>query len=200
MVQPPIEIPRRASSGAYEPKTKCMDHQIEALSRIRAVDRPVFGLFMEPGTGKTKVAIDYAGELFKDGQITRLLIVAPKGVHRQWINQQIPEHLGTNWEGASWPNEQTNIAPDSTLLQIFAINYDAAKTARGMKAILAFLRPGESFLLVLDESHQVKNSKSARWKAMLKIVQNPNIRYKMLLTGTPIAKNLLDEWGAVLAP
>ena len=190
----PIEVPRRPSSGSYAPRTAHLDHQAEALARIRAVDRPVYGLFMEPGTGKTKVALDFAGELFKDGEITRLLIVAPKGVHRQWTSQQIPEHLGTHWEAAAWPQDYTDIEPDDTLLQIFAINYDAAKTARGMNAILKFLRPGEPFMLVLDESHQVKNSKSARWKAILKIVQNPNIRFKMLLTGTPIAKNLLDEW------
>ena len=194
VVPAPIEIPRGVSSGSYAPRTLCLDHQAEALARIRAVDRPVYGLFMEPGTGKTKVALDFAGELFKDGRITRLLIVAPKGVHRQWINQQIPEHLGTSWEGAAWPQDYTDIKPDQNALQIFAINYDAAKTARGMSAIMKFLRPGEPFMLVLDESQQVKNSKSARWKAMLKITQNPNVRFKMLLTGTPIAKNLLDEW------
>ena len=194
VVPEPIKIPKGVSSGSYTPKTPHLAHQAEALARIRAVDRPVFALFMEPGTGKTKVALDYAGELFKDGEISRLLIVAPKGVHRQWVIQQIPEHLGTHWEAASWPNDYTDIEPDKTLLQIFAINYDAAKTARGMNAILKFLRPGEPFMLVLDESHQVKNSKSARWKAMLKITKNPNIRFTMLLTGTPIAKNLLDEW------
>ena len=171
-----------------------LEHQAEALARIRAVDRPVYGLFMEPGTGKTKVALDYAGELFENGEISRLLIIAPKGVHRQWIDQQIPEHLGTRWVAYAWPNDYARVEPNTDMLQIFAINYDAAKTARGMNAILQFLRPGESFMLVLDESHQVKNSKSVRWKAILKIAQNPNVRFKMLLTGTPIAKNLLDEW------
>ena len=192
VVPAPIVVPKLAPSGSYAPRTRSLDHQTEALSRIRAVDLPVFGLFMEPGTGKTKVAIDFAGELFEDGEISRLLIVAPKGVHRQWINQQIPEHIGCEWEGAAWPS--VPMGDDPEILQIFAINYDAAKTPRGMKAILGFLRPGESFMLALDESHQVKNAKSSRWKAILKITQNPNIRFKMLLTGTPIAKNLLDEW------
>ena len=176
VVPVPIEIPRGTPSGSYTPRTTHLDHQAEALARIRALERPVYALFMEPGTGKTKVALDYAGELFSDGEITRLLIIAPKGVHRQWVIQQIPEHLGTHWEAASWPQDYTDIEPDDTLLQIFAINYDAAKTTRGMNAILKFLRPGEPFMLVLDESHQVKNSKSARWKAILKITQNPNVR------------------------
>ena len=192
VVPVPIEIPRHNPHGSYEPLTRCLEHQAEALARMRAVGLPVYGLFMEPGTGKTKVALDFAGELFENGEITRLLIVSPKGVHRQWIDQQVPEHLGCEWEGAIWPS--VPMGDDKDILQIFAINYDAAKTERGMKAILSFLRPGEPFMLVMDESHQVKNSKSARWKAMLKIVQNPNVRFKMLLTGTPIAKNLLDEW------
>ena len=190
----PILIPTRTLSSAYVPRTTHLEHQAIALARIRAVDRPVYALFMEPGTGKTKVALDVAGELFMEEDINRLLIIAPKGVHRQWVNQQIPEHLGTKWEAVAWPKDYTDIEPNDAVLQIFAINYDAAKTVRGMNAILKFLRPGEPFMLVLDESHQVKNSKSARWKAILKIAQNPNVRFKMLLTGTPIAKNLLDEW------
>ena len=194
MIPVPIKIPKRPSSSPYKPITRSFKHQAEALSRIRALKRPVYALFMEPGTGKTKVALDYAGELFENGEISRLLIIAPKGVHRQWVNQQIPEHLGTRWIAYAWPHDFANVEPNTDTLQIFAINYDAAKTARGMNAILQFLRPGESFMLVLDESHQVKNSKSARWKAVLNIAEKPNVRFKMLLTGTPIAKNLLDEW------
>jgi restriction endonuclease len=41
--------------------------------------RPYFGLFMEMGTGKSKVAIDTMGALYEARQINTALIIAPKG-------------------------------------------------------------------------------------------------------------------------
>jgi len=60
-------------------KLKPFDHQIDALEF--GWDRPEFGLFMEMGTGKSKVLIDNMGMLYLDGQIDFALVIAPKGVY-----------------------------------------------------------------------------------------------------------------------
>ena len=186
----PLPAPKQVPSGLYAPRTAPLPHQEEALARALASPNRCFALFMEPGTGKTKVAIDLAGELYARGEIKRVLIIAPKGVHRQWIVQQIPEHSGTAERATgAWPD-----LPEGEGLQFFAINYDAIKTRRGKEAISSFLVPGEPFLLVLDESHYVKNKRSQRWKAVGQIAGLRDASYKLLLTGTPIAKNLEDEW------
>ena len=55
--------------------------------------RPYFGLFMEMGTGKSKVAIDTMGALYEAREINTALVIAPKGVFDNWVKKEIPAHL-----------------------------------------------------------------------------------------------------------
>ncbi len=43
---------------------------------------------MEMGTGKSKVLIDNAAMLYDQGKIDGLLIIAPKGVYKNWYDQE----------------------------------------------------------------------------------------------------------------
>lgn len=181
-------------AGAYKPKTQPYAHQRRALERAR--QRPAFALFMEQGTGKTKVAIDRAGELWAEGAITGVLVVAKKGVHRQWIENQLPEHFGGRWSGSFFEGgkvHQRHSEPDG--LQWFAINFDGAKTPKGKAACLAFLSAHRGRVMIIgDETQEIKNSRSARFKAMMELKAAAAAPYRMALTGTPIAKDLTDEW------
>ena len=75
-------------------KTKPFEHQSEALHV--GWNLPEFGYFMEMGTGKSKVLIDNAAYLYAAGRITSLVIVAPKGVYRNWVLKEIPIHMPDN--------------------------------------------------------------------------------------------------------
>ena len=76
----------------YEFKTEPYDHQ--RLAFEASCKRRYYGLFMEMGTGKSKVTIDTIGYLFlKKEEINTVLIVAPKGVFDNWVKQEIPRHL-----------------------------------------------------------------------------------------------------------
>ena len=48
---------------------------------------------MEMGTGKSKVLLDNAAMLYDKGKINALLIIAPKGVYKNWYDSEIPTHL-----------------------------------------------------------------------------------------------------------
>ena len=48
---------------------------------------------MEQGTGKTKVIIDNSAYLYANNKINFLVVIAPNGVHRNWINNELPLHL-----------------------------------------------------------------------------------------------------------
>ena len=48
---------------------------------------------MEMGTGKTKVLIDNMAMLYDKGKINGALIIAPKGVYKNWIDSEIPIHF-----------------------------------------------------------------------------------------------------------
>ena len=70
----------------YEFKTTPYDHQRIAFNF--SWERPYFGLFMEMGTGKSKVAIDTMGALYEQGDINTALIIAPKGVFDNWVKKR----------------------------------------------------------------------------------------------------------------
>ena len=66
----------------YKFKTKPYKHQITALENSWM--KEYYAYFMEMGTGKSKVLIDNAAMLYDNGKIDGLLIIAPKGVYKNW--------------------------------------------------------------------------------------------------------------------
>ena len=63
----------------YDFKTQPYQHQLTALKDSWSAE--YYALFMEMGTGKSKVAIDTMGMLYEKGHIDAALIIAPKGVY-----------------------------------------------------------------------------------------------------------------------
>ena len=176
----------------YKSKTAPYDHQKTALAHC--MDQRNFALFMEQGTGKTKVAIDHAGILYHERKITGVLVVAPKGVHRQWVDGQLPEHSGCEFTAGIWPmKEFPKELRKGEDLKWMSINIDGIKTTKGMLVCAEFIRSHKGkVLMIVDESHTIKNVKSKRWKAANEL--GKCVDYRMALTGTPIAKDLTEEW------
>ena len=68
----------------YKFKTKPYGHQLDALEA--SWNKEVFAYFMEMGTGKSKVLLDNAAILYDKGDINALLLIAPKGVYKNWYD------------------------------------------------------------------------------------------------------------------
>ena len=184
----------------YKPHTKpyaFQDHAYDLMRKSPKRGRN-YALFCEPGTGKSKMAIDRACELFINRRIRSCIIIAPKGVHNQWADEQIPIHCGTKnktyiWEGTN--KEITFKKYPKNHIIFFCINYDALRTKKGANTIDDFLRVyNDRFMIVFDESHLIKNEQTTRWKECNALARHDNCTSRLLLTGTPIAKNLCDEW------
>ena len=77
----------------YKFKTKPYAHQLTALEK--SWDKTEYGYFMEMGTGKSKVLVDNMAMLYDKGKINGAVIVAPKGVYRNWYSQEIPNQPNT---------------------------------------------------------------------------------------------------------
>ena len=56
-------------------------------------EKEAYAYFMEMGTGKSKVLIDNIAMLYDKGKINGALIIAPKGVYKNWYRSEIPTHL-----------------------------------------------------------------------------------------------------------
>src|SRR5574344_1037956 len=72
-------------------KTKPFEHQIKTLQE--SWYKHNWALFMEMGTGKSKVTIDTAVQLYSAGLIDAVLIFAPKSVDRVLLEEQLPSHF-----------------------------------------------------------------------------------------------------------
>ena len=83
----------------YKFKTKPYAHQLKALEM--SWEKKAFAYFMEMGTGKSKVLIDNVAMLYDKGKINGVLIVAPKGVYKNWYSSEIPTHLPDHIEKVS---------------------------------------------------------------------------------------------------
>mgnify|MGYP001234554025 FL=1 len=75
----------------YKFKLKPYAHQIEALEQ--SWYKEYFALFMDMGTGKSKVLIDNICMLYDKGHLDSALIVAPKSVYHNWERKELPTHL-----------------------------------------------------------------------------------------------------------
>jgi len=180
-------------------KLKPFDHQIDALEF--GWDRAEFGLFMEMGTGKSKVLIDNMGMLYLDGQIDFALVIAPKGVYRNWVAKEIPEHMSDDiphrvirW--VSGPNkkqkeEMRSVQDKFEGLTIFVMNVESYSSLKGQKAGQWMARAlGARGMIAIDESTTIKNHKAKRTKSLMKIAAG--FKYRRLLTGSPVTKSPMD--------
>jgi len=183
----------------YNYKLKPFNHQLDALEA--GWERDEFGYFMEMGTGKSKVLIDNMGMLFLTGQINFALVIAPKGVYRNWVAKEIPEHMSDDiphrvirW--VSGPNkkqkeEMRSVQDPFDGLTIFVMNVEAFSSLKGQKAGDWMARAlGDHGMIAIDESTTIKNHKAKRTKSLMKIAAQ--FKYRRLLTGSPVTKSPMD--------
>lgn len=189
----------------YDYKTTPFDHQRDIFEKHW--DRPSFGLFWEQGCGKTKPVIDNVAKLYQEGEINGLLVVAPGGVHRNWLTDEIPAHMPDSivpqirthlWQSkrASTKRHAQSVKEciDHDGLAVLAVNYEAFITERGKKAIWAFLKKRRC-LFALDEAHNIKTPSAKRTMSI--IAAGKYAPFRRLMTGTPIAQGPFDIYSQV---
>lgn len=136
----------------------------EKLSRLK-----VGALFMEMGTGKTKVALDLIAS--KRHKVDYVLWICPcslkseiEAERKKWHADLKLDIVGCESIGSS----------DRIYLE----------TLRKVACRKAFI--------VVDESLKIKNREAKRTSRILKLGEAAE--YKLMLNGTPLSKNVLDLW------
>jgi len=177
-------------------KTRPRQKQLVALERSEGMD--AFAYFMEMRTGKTKVTLDDAARAALDGKIDTLVVLAPNGVHRQWVEDQVPKHMAIPTTSAFY-RAQGRVAHqrqfESVLreptddFRVLAFNVEAAASDRGKAAIRHAVAKYRT-MLVIDESDTVKTPGAKRTKFLLGAARHAKMT--RILTGTPITQSPLD--------
>ena len=187
------------SNDDFDFRTKPFEHQRRAFYLSR--DKKSFALLMEQGTGKTKVIIDNAAYLYGKDEITALVVIAPNGVHRNWVNKEIPQHLPEwcHYESAYYYSGMTKRDKESfesvmavkEKLKIFTFNVECFVSGMAV-TIMHRILLANNVMLVVDESSRIKRPSAKRTKAITKF--GKSAKYKRILTGTPITKGPEDAY------
>ena len=186
----------------YSFHTEPYDHQRDAFNASWQL--PYHALFMEMGTGKTKVIVDTMGALFEAGEITHALVVAPKGVFDNWVQLEIPAHLPERIKRyvVRWQPNFTNKYREELLdvavparrakdtLNVLVMNVEALSTTKGAGAALRYLELNPHSIMVVDESTTIKNRTASRTKTVMKCGEKA--KYRRILTGSPVTKSPMD--------
>jgi len=182
----------------YKFKTKPYGHQLDALEA--SWDKENFAYFMEMGTGKSKVLLDNAAILYDKGLINGLLLIAPKGVYKNWYDSEIPTHLPDHiakkvvlWKTSDKSKKQQDILNTlfklETDLHILIMNVEAFSSGNGTQFAKKFLSCHKS-MIAIDESTTIKTPTSNRTKNILSL--RKDCKYRRILTGSPVTKSPLD--------
>lgn len=133
-----------------------------------------------PGVGKTAQALGYIQYMNFD----RVLIVCPSTVKYSW-SKEIEKWTKKDYVVIDDKTDITKIKPDTS---IWIINYDLlvsrGKTSKVTISRLDQLLKVRFDLIVLDESHYIKNPSAGRTKAIRLLSQK--IPHIVFLTGTPM--------------
>lgn len=141
--------------------------QIKAVEKLEKLR--VGALFMEPGTGKTRTAL----ELVKSSQTDFVLFMVPYRTKNNLLNEI------NKWGGLDVPYEIAGIQSISSSDKLYVKLYNCLKNSK---------RP----FMVVDESLLIKNGEAIRTERITRLGRM--CYYRLILNGTPISKNILDLW------
>lgn len=146
--------------------------QHTAIDKLRHYK--VGALFMEPGTGKTRIAVELVNDI---QDVDYVLWIGPyQTIHR-------PE--GVKTEIARWGGFHCD--------HVDHIGIESLQSSdRIYLELRRKLECAQNSFIIVDESLKIKNSDAKRTKRLIDF--GALSTYRLILNGTPLSRNLLDLW------
>ncbi|CAB4178101.1 SSL2 DNA or RNA helicases of superfamily II [uncultured Caudovirales phage] len=167
--------------GTYESKTVARDFQSKTIKF--GVSLGAFFALLDPGLGKTKISIDFVGEMISRGNGTRALVVSP---NRLMINyaSEISKHSDFDSVIIQGTLSDRRYLMEHSKTTFHIINYDI------LSKMVDSIHAANYDMVIFDEIHMCKSHTSSRSKAAYEIAKD--IPYKVGLSGTIILNNPVD--------
>ncbi|ALH23488.1 DNA helicase [Pseudomonas phage PaMx74] len=179
-------------------------HQQDEWDRHR--DDDARALLWQMRTGKTKATLDLACYRRQKGDIQAVLVIAPNGVHVNWVRRQLPQHM---WETVpyvahAWQASESHKPEHAASLErvlscrgealaVLAVNSESIIHDKPAKIIARFLRRHQGkCMLVVDESHDFRSPGSKRTKRARSLKRYCRVR--RILTGTAVSNSPLAAY------
>lgn len=182
---------------SYRYRNAPYTHQKAYLQRFWK--RRIAAVFADMGTGKSYMLINNITMLYDTGHINAAVIVAPKGVYRNWIDLEWPKHVPRHvlYRAAIWspsPKKAEKQALDDLFevtedLKVLIMNIEALSTKRGTEFLRKYLL-GHRALLAVDESTTIKSPSAQRSKNATRL--GKLAAFRRIMTGSPITRDPLD--------
>lgn len=186
---PPVKYGKLPAEFKY--KFEPFDHQREAL--LRGLDQPAYALFMDPGTGKTKVIIDDAAVSWLRGGINANLVFCPNSIKSNWVDElEIHDPMEREvHQHTTMPRLKKFISlrtdkPKWLIVGIESLSAGAAYSI--LKDYVCYHKTN----VVIDESSRIKNFNSTRTTRAIDLGSMGKRR--RIATGTPMTKGVQHLW------
>jgi len=201
-------------------KLRPWDHQLAAF--VATISEPGFNIWLDLGTGKTKVAIDTVRfSQHCHNRKLRALVVCLSSAVGNWIDE-VKLNSDSRATAVRPPDDNSLSGQQHNecrwkLLEgngFFVINYESlqrlltypkphrVKIVNDEQKVINKLAPDPDAMhrlcklgfdfLIIDEAHKIKNTDSLNYKIIARIARE--VPDRMLLTGTPYGRSLLGIW------
>lgn len=172
-------------------------HQIKTVEE--SWERPSYAVLHEMGTGKTYTVIHCAQALRLADRIDRIIVIAPKGVYRNWV-PELAKYLPQSMDYVVRSTKRKTPLYEhgrksGRRLEILLVNTESFSSGQGERKATDFVEGGRCFM-VLDESTDVKNAEAKRSAALARLARLAS--HCRIMTGSPITQNPLDLYGQLL--
>jgi hypothetical protein len=184
------------------------------------IEHPKCGAYVDMGLGKTISVLTALVRLFEAGEITKVLIVAPKRVAIQTWPLEVGDWRHTCWMTYSlirpnpddpevtsvgkWAYANDPLSPRNAQGAALVAEYEIQKAVAAMAPQSIHIVNREAFvwltefhgahwpydMIVVDESTGFADHSTKRWKAMSRVAQRT--KRVVLLSGTPAPEGLGD--------
>lgn len=159
-------------------KTDLFEHQEKAFNKIKKLKAAA--LFMDMGTGKTRTILEYIQFKLNQGKINKVFWLCPCSTKKN-LKEDIIKHSIFSSNYIEGVNEE------------FIVIIGIETISNSSKIYLKLNSLIEKFpnsLLIVDESHMIKNHMAVRTKRILDLVSK--VEYRAILTGTPVTQGIWD--------
>lgn len=182
----------------YIPQRKPDENQSKALKKMRG--KKAFALLMAMRMRKSKVLVDDFGEMELAGQVKDLMVIAPGGVYRTWIDilrgdlsedlkERILVHIWQSGSGARIERDRKEFLKHKDGPRALIINIEAlSRPGEAREFCKAYLT--RKNMVGIDESTRIKN-KSKRTDFIIKAIK-PRATYRRILSGLVAPRSPLD--------
>ena len=162
-------------------------------SQKRAIQRMAreagAGLLLDPGLGKTSIALAAFKVLRRAGVVQRALVICPQRPARlTWRQESEKWEFGFTFGMAVGAGADLRRAALASDVDVYVINPE--NIAWLLEEVEAGRVKLQADMLIVDESTKFKDSSSVRFKALKKLL--PHFSRSYILTGTPMPQSLGD--------